>query len=121
MQFWDEVESSTIVKCFSKAEDIDSTVESETADDIDDTVPLKLVSLAHELFGCDFSERVELRQAIPTCVENMDWDKPASELLKELVHDTETGGLTIVTMKMKVLRMTHLCVSIMRLRNTWRN
>ena len=85
------------MKCFAKCRfkfsepDSDSTEDSAVHDDIDDYVPLKLVSLAHELFGCDFSELVELEQAIPTCDKNIkDWDKPASELLKEFGNDTET-------------------------------
>ena len=91
---WDEVESSTIVKCFAKcgfkfsdSENVDSEVETP---DIDEDIPLRLVSLANELFGCEFSELVEIEREIPTCDETMDWDRPVSELLQEHVHETET-------------------------------
>ena len=47
--------------CFLAEESVDASV-----DDIDDDIPLKFVSLAHELFGCEFSKLVELEQNIPT-------------------------------------------------------
>ena len=90
---WDEVEPSTIVKCFKKCNfDFDTSVNVDTSvdSDIDEEIPLRLVSLANELFGCEFSELVEIENNIPTCDEAMDWDKPVSELLKEHVHEQET-------------------------------
>ena len=90
---WDEVEPSTIVKCFKKCGfDFDTSVNVDTSvdSDIDEDSPLRLVSLANELFGCEFSELVEIERNIPTCDEAIDWDKPVSELLKEHVHEQET-------------------------------
>ena len=42
------------------------------------------------LFGCDFSELLEIEQTIPTCDETMNWNKPAADLLREHVYETET-------------------------------
>ena len=59
------------------------TEDNVISEDINDDIPLSLVNMANELFGCDFSDLVEIEQSIPTCDESMDWDKPASELLSE--------------------------------------
>lgn len=50
-----------------------------SVDDINEDIPLKLGSLANELFGCDFSELTELEQNNPTCEEHIDWNKPTQE------------------------------------------
>ena len=83
---WDEVEQSTIVKCFKKCgfgSDNTSSESDESAQDFNEDIPLHLVRLAHQLFGCEFSELVEIEHSIPTCDEEMTWDRPANELLKE--------------------------------------
>ena len=81
---WDEVETSTIMKCFQKSGFVFSETEDNVvSEDINDDIPLSLANMANELFGCDFSDLVEIEQSIPTCDESMDWDKPASELLSE--------------------------------------
>ena len=81
---WDEVETSTIIKCFQKSGFVFSETEDNVISvDINDDIPLSLVNMANELFGYDFSDLVEIEQSIPTCDESMDWDKPASELLSE--------------------------------------
>ena len=81
------------MKCFKKCGfDFDTSVNVDTSvdSDIDEEIPLRLVCLANELFGCEFSELGEIERNIPTCDEDMDWDKPVSELLKEHVHEQET-------------------------------
>ena len=67
---WDEVDPSTIVKCFAKCGfqfDNDRVqTEAETADN-DEDIPLRLVSLANELFGCEFSELVAIERHSNMC------------------------------------------------------
>ena len=94
---WDEVESSTIVKCFAKcgfkfsdSESVDSEVETP---DIDEDIPLRLVSLANELFGCEFSELVEIEREIPTCDETDQFQN-----FYESMCMKQRQFLTIVTM-----------------------
>ena len=63
---WDEVESSTIERCFQKCgfklSDNEDVELSDETSDINEDIPLRLVGLAHELFGCDFSELLEIEQ-----------------------------------------------------------
>ena len=64
---WDEVEQSTIVKCFKKCgfgSDNTSSESDESAQDFNEDIPLHLVRLAHQLFGCEFSELVEIEHSI---------------------------------------------------------
>lgn len=87
---WQEVETTTIQKCFAKCgfQDLASQHLSDDSDsdyDQDDNVPLKVVSMARQLFGCDFQELVQLDQHMSTCDQNVrDWSKSANELLADL-------------------------------------
>ena len=74
---WDEVEESTIVKCFKKCGFGSDKTSSETDDsdlDFNKDIPLHLVRLTHQLFGCEFSELVEMEQSILTCDQKMNRD-----------------------------------------------
>ena len=85
---WNAVESSTVVKCFNKCvfdtlKTGSDSVEVEE-EDAEDNVPLSVLKLSKELFGCEFSELAELEKNIPTCDTNqINWDLPATELLNE--------------------------------------
>ena len=65
------------------------------------------MSLANELFGCDFAELIELKQAIPTCDEHFDWNKPTQEILSE-------QNETIVRMKQN--KLFRWCAHLRKLR-----
>lgn len=58
----------------------------EYSEDIDDNIPLAAIKMTREIFGCDFSELVEIDSLVTTyeCETNINWDKPAEELLHEL-------------------------------------
>lgn len=88
---WKEVETLTIVKCFEHAgffsQQTQPTVELNSEDseaDDDDDIPLQLHVLARQLFDCDIKELINIDRELCTCdSEQRDWNKPASELLKE--------------------------------------
>lgn len=87
---WNAVEASTISKCFDKCGFNKVRIETDenASDDIDenvdddDDVPLSVLKLSKELFGCEFSELANIERNIPTCDTNqIDWDRHATELL----------------------------------------
>lgn len=75
---WTDVEESTIVKCFAKAgfkscevpvslndktdECRENSCSAAECDDSDDDVPLAVLRMSQELFGCNFNELVKLDQ-----------------------------------------------------------
>ena len=85
-QTWNEVQPSTIQKCFNKVgfvgdatcteeeeEDATCTEEEEEEHD-DDDVPLAILKLSNDLFGCDFRELKRIDREVKTCDENVrDW------------------------------------------------
>jgi len=79
---WNEVEESTILKCFKrcgfKFSDIDQDSE---LDDSDDDVPLATLKLTRELFDIEFSELVKIDNDIRTSEqnENVDWDQSSAQ------------------------------------------
>ncbi|XP_045178721.2 tigger transposable element-derived protein 4-like [Mercenaria mercenaria] len=93
---WKEVTPTTIQKCFAKCgfdqiSESDLVVnECDSDDDSDDDdveVPLAVLRMSHELFGCEYHELVDLDKSVPTCDENnsiVDWDKNAGDILIEL-------------------------------------
>lgn len=92
---WKEVETSTIVKCYKKCGFVDMqndylpttevNVNDGGDDDDDDDVPLAVLQLSRELFGCEFLELVKMDANIKTCDnQERDWDKPASEIIQEI-------------------------------------
>ncbi|XP_060577655.1 tigger transposable element-derived protein 6-like [Ruditapes philippinarum] len=99
---WNEVESSTIVKCFGKAgfklhlqdkSDIEISVEKladEPTMDDDDDIPLSVIKISYDLFGCSFSDLVKIDDNVNTCdSQNIDWDKNANDLVKDLFKNEE--------------------------------
>lgn len=86
---WKEVELSTIQKCFVKCGFKDIVTNDEDSD-IDDDIPLSVVALANELFGCDFHDLVELDREVQTSDDTIiDWSKPADELLGAIHEEDE--------------------------------
>lgn len=97
---WKEVETSTIVKCYKKCGFVDMQNDNilttevdvndggdddDNEDDDDDDVPLAVLQLSRELFGCEFLELVKMDANIETCDnQERDWDKPASEIIEEI-------------------------------------
>lgn len=54
-------------------------------DDEDDDVPLAVLQLSRELFGCEYLELVKMDANMETCDnQERDWDKPASERIEEM-------------------------------------
>lgn len=98
---WNNVMESTVTKCFKKCgfrlDEITSENSIEYSEDIDDNIPLAAIKMTREMFGCDFSELVEIDSLVTTyeCETNINWDKPAEELLHELKctdNDSESEG-----------------------------
>ena len=98
---WNNVLESTVTKCLKKCgfglDEITSENSIEYSEDIDDNIPLAAIKMTREIFGCDFSELVEIDSLVTTyeCETNINWDKPAEELLHELKctdNDSESEG-----------------------------
>lgn len=96
---WKEVNPTTIQKCFAKcgfkqisdSDVVISECDSDDNDD-DDEVPLAVLRMSHDLFGCDYSELVELDKNVPICDENnstIDWDQSACDILTELTSNKD--------------------------------
>jgi len=107
---WKELDSSTIVKCSQKAgfkmdkdrsltqshvsDDGDVGVaESDEENDVEDDVPIAVLSLSRELFGCDFKELVAIDKHTETCDSiTRDWDNtPALDILQEIRASQESA------------------------------
>ncbi|XP_060590135.1 uncharacterized protein LOC132745277 [Ruditapes philippinarum] len=99
---WSEVEGSTIVKCFLKAGfsfDCDYTNSSGSAlsvtgvdanddEDDDDDVPLAVMQMSHELFGCDYEDLIRIDEELLTCeIQNSNWDAPIETLLSQFMPE----------------------------------
>ncbi|XP_060573116.1 tigger transposable element-derived protein 6-like [Ruditapes philippinarum] len=75
---WKEVEASTIQKCFAKCGFTQFNQVCSDNDDDDDEVPLAVLRLSNELFGCTFSDLVDIDKAVPTFdLNTVNWDRNA--------------------------------------------
>lgn len=90
---YNEVEETTIQKCFIKAGfkfDNNSSV-SETACDEVEVVSERnptLDRVSEEVFGCQFNDLVNSDKNLHTCDPcRVDWDKPVRELLSDINED----------------------------------
>ena len=82
---WNEVEITTIFKCFHRCgfnfHDSESVSEEDNFDE-DDEVPLSVLKLSRDVFGIDYNELHDLDCNVATCDTNtIDWDKQADEIL----------------------------------------
>jgi hypothetical protein len=96
------VDTTTIQKCFAKAgftcnsdagencEEIQAAVTSSDESE-DDDVPLLVIKMAKDLFGCEFKDLVEIDQSVQTC-EEVNWDLPASQLITQNIHNSDTDS-----------------------------
>ena len=91
---WNEVLDSTIEKCFVKSgyvwsdKDVADVADVADVGDIEDDVPLKVLSLAKEMFDCEFSELAELDQNFQTCERVVDWNRPAADILSDIACES---------------------------------
>lgn len=84
---WEEVDEATIQKCFKKAGFVDTLLHSV---DDDDDIPLNVVKMARDMFGCKFKELVEIDNKLSVCDEQVkDWETNAQEILKETSNDVD--------------------------------
>jgi hypothetical protein len=70
---WDEIEITTIEKCFAKAgfkvdsdmilTDDEGNINESDNDDDDDDIPLRIVQMSRDLFGCEFKELYKIDAA----------------------------------------------------------
>ena len=93
---WQEVETTTIQRCFARcgfdpvswAEKSVAECELEfdnDADDSEDDVPLQVLKLSKELFGCDFKDLKDIDAELQSRDDNViNFDMPANELLETL-------------------------------------
>ena len=87
---WREVAGLTIQKCFSRCGfDLNSSGPSDVDDDYkfepEDDIPLKVVKLSQEPFGCDFKYLTEIDEKLQSRDDSdIDFDMPAVKLLKTL-------------------------------------
>jgi len=59
-------------------------------DDDDDDIPLNVVKMARDMFGCEFKELVEIDNKLSVCDEQVkDWETNAQALLKETSNDVD--------------------------------
>ena len=80
---WEEVEASTIEKCFAKCGfGSGSDSDSEQAQE---EVPLSLVAMSLQLFGVDFHELPLLDANVATCAPMKDWDNP-QQIVQEMAN-----------------------------------
>lgn len=92
---WRAVEISTICKCFDKcgftpirhSEQVQNS-DSESDDDGDDEIPLAQLVRVERVYGQKITELVNMEVEVHD-TEEIDWNKPASELLKEQECDAE--------------------------------
>ena len=64
-QAWNEVEKSTISKCFAKSGfEMDKIAHDN--EDNDDDIPLKALKLSRDIFGCEFHELVDIDRNVKT-------------------------------------------------------
>ncbi|XP_052255184.1 tigger transposable element-derived protein 4-like [Dreissena polymorpha] len=107
---WKETTTETIGKCFAKcgfmsdseksasasdsekcADDITSDKSDKSeCDDVEDDLPLIMHKLAHDLFGCEVKDLINIDRDFTTCATDMDeWKKSAPEILQEDGCDEE--------------------------------
>lgn len=93
---WNEVECSTITKCFSNCGFQSASTDTSSGDNDDDNdadnYPLALQSLTRQLFDCDFQELINIDKEMVTCSdETQNWERPATDLLREIRGEAESG------------------------------
>ncbi|KAK3107355.1 hypothetical protein FSP39_012591 [Pinctada imbricata] len=103
---WKEVETSTIEKCFRKSgfklactddEQITDATDDDgdsddNDDDDDDDVPLQVIKLSRELFGCDFKDLPSLDANVYTFnTETTNWDQGAKLILDAIHEETDSN------------------------------
>jgi hypothetical protein len=106
MQFFgsvDEVEITTIEKCFAKAgfkvnsymvSTDDERNINESDNDDDDDRPLRVVQMSRDLFGCEFKELCQIDEKVKTCSEEMtNWDLSAVDILKGTPDDDDDDDI----------------------------
>ncbi|KAK3104668.1 hypothetical protein FSP39_007460 [Pinctada imbricata] len=95
---WNEVQTSTIEKCFSRCgfvkqgkseEDCQEMgmldTKDDEDDDDDDDIPLAALKKTKDIFGCEFNELVDIDSNVHTCnTEVLDWGKSACEILNTI-------------------------------------
>ncbi|XP_060587924.1 tigger transposable element-derived protein 6-like [Ruditapes philippinarum] len=63
---WRDIKAKTIVKCFP-SEPVESVNADGNDDSDDDEVPLNVLKLSHDLFGCEFKDLINLEVTLRTC------------------------------------------------------
>ncbi|XP_033747074.1 tigger transposable element-derived protein 4-like [Pecten maximus] len=89
---WNQVETDTIVKCFSAAgfttpEPVPDQLEDDEEDEEteEDNVPLEVIRLSMDLFGVGFLELADIDRKVSTCdTEAKDWTANSKDLLSDI-------------------------------------
>ena len=87
---WQEVETSTIQKCFAKSGFQQLTTTHEDADIVydEDDLPLAFLRMSKELFDCEFKALASIDKGLCTSEqEHIEWDKSAKEILTDIQED----------------------------------
>ena len=78
---WQEVEASTITKCFYRCGFANST--DEVIETVEEVAPC-VERVSQQLFHCDFMQLQDIDNELETCdTEDIDWNKYASDLLAD--------------------------------------
>ena len=87
---WQEVETSTIQKCFAKCGFTDFSHDDSAFNQIndmsdseeeDDDIPLKFISLARKLFNCEYHKLSDVDKQLATSdISVRNWERPAHEI-----------------------------------------
>ncbi|XP_035680164.1 tigger transposable element-derived protein 4-like [Branchiostoma floridae] len=88
---WNDVDPSTIVKCFNKAGFTVTEPQPPQTGEMaeEDTTPVRVETLCMELFGCELSELVEIDRELATCNNESRMVGTAAELLSNLRPSTD--------------------------------
>ena len=87
---WQEVEDSTIVKCFKKAGFHEDGEIEEEPQEIQQEAEEDLEIVAQDLFGCTLQDLIDIDNDIATCATSNDWDRPVGDLLGELHGEVDS-------------------------------
>ena len=98
---WQEVETSTIQKCFAKCGFTDFSRDDSAFNQIndmsdseeeDDDIPLKFISLARKLFNCEYHKLSDVDKQLATLdISVRNWERPAYEILAD-IDDQSTAS-----------------------------
>lgn len=95
---WKELDITTIMKCFDKCgfdqcRPVDTPADDDSDDEYgDDNIPLAFLARTVEIYGRNLQELVNEAVDIPVCDPSVvDWDLPASELLREAADEVSDG------------------------------